>query len=94
MLLDTEKMISITKLQKELTQTIRSISDVGGEAYILKNNVMEAVLLSFDEYEYLKKIEDVFEHFEIADMIQERSKKYDPQTNISWNKLKTETYDV
>jgi hypothetical protein len=49
---------------------------------------MEAVLLSYDEYEYLKNIEIVFEQFEIKNMIDKRLEKYDPRKNISWESLK------
>ena len=37
-----------------------------GKLYIFfKNNNMEAVMLSFSEYEYLRELEDVIEQFEI-----------------------------
>jgi hypothetical protein len=49
---------------------------------------METALLSFGEYEYLKNIAEVFERFEIKELIQERSKNYDPKKNISWNEIK------
>jgi PHD/YefM family antitoxin component YafN of YafNO toxin-antitoxin module len=45
-------MLPITQLKKELTQTVRELPDSGKAVYILKNNNMEAVLLSYDEYEY------------------------------------------
>jgi PHD/YefM family antitoxin component YafN of YafNO toxin-antitoxin module len=57
--------------------------------YILNNN-MEAVLLSYDEYEYLKSIEEIFEQFEIKNMVEKRLKKYDPKNNISWEKIREE----
>ena len=46
MLVESKQMIPITKLQKELTQTIRRLSSSGEAVYVLKNNNMEAVLLS------------------------------------------------
>ena len=60
MLVETKQMIPITRLQKELTQTVRNLSDSGEAIYILKNNNMEAVLLSYQEYEYLKEIQEIF----------------------------------
>jgi PHD/YefM family antitoxin component YafN of YafNO toxin-antitoxin module len=66
------------------------LSDSGKAVYILKNNNMEAVLLSYNEYEYLKNIEEIFEQFEIKDMVEKRSKKYDPKNNISWEKIREE----
>jgi len=88
MLIETKQMIPITRLQKELTQTVRNLSDSGKAVYILKNNNMEAVLLSYHEYEYLKEIEEMFEHFEIKNIIDSRIEMYDPSKNISWKKLK------
>ena len=88
MLVETKQMVPITRLQKELTQTVRSLSDSGKAVYILKNNNMEAVLLSYQEYEYLKEIEEIFERFEIKNIIDTRIKNYDPAKNVSWKKLK------
>ena len=88
MLIETKQMVPITRLQKELTQTVRNLSDSGKAVYILKNNNMEAVLLSYQEYEYLKEIEGLFEHFEIKNMIDTRMNNYDPAKNVSWKKLK------
>ena len=88
MLVETKQMIPITRLQKELTQTVRNLADSGKAVYILKNNNMEAVLLSYQEYEYLKEIEEIFEHLEIKNIIDSRIKSYDPSKNISWKKMK------
>ena len=88
MLVETKQMIPITQLQKRLTQTVRNLSDSGEAVYILKNNNMEAVLLSYEEYEYLKEIEEIFEHFEIKNLIDVRMKNYNPKKNIPWEKLK------
>jgi PHD/YefM family antitoxin component YafN of YafNO toxin-antitoxin module len=90
MLVETKQMVPITRLQKELTQTVRELSDSGKAVYILKNNNMEAVLLSYDEYEYLKNIEEIFEQLEIKDMVEKRLRKYDPKSNISWEKIREE----
>jgi len=88
MLIETEQMIPITKLQKELTQTVRELSDSGKPVYILKNNNMEAVLLSYSEYDYLKNIADTFEQFQIKNVIEDRMKKYNPKKNISWEAIR------
>lgn len=68
MLIETNQMVPITRLQKALTQTARDLSDSGEAVYILKNNNMEAVLLSYGGYEYLKTLEEVFEQYEIKNM--------------------------
>jgi PHD/YefM family antitoxin component YafN of YafNO toxin-antitoxin module len=90
MLVETKQMIPITRLQKELTQTVRELSDSGKAVYILKNNTMEAVLLSYDEYEYLKNIEEIFEQFEIKNMVEKRLEKYDSKNTISWENIREE----
>jgi PHD/YefM family antitoxin component YafN of YafNO toxin-antitoxin module len=90
MLVETKQMIPITRLQKELTQKVRELSDSGNALYVLKNNNMEAVLLSYYEYEHLKNIEEVFEQCEIKNMIDIRLKNYNPQKNVSWEDIKEE----
>jgi len=90
MLVEAKQMVPITRLQKELTQTVRNLSDSGKAVYILKNNNMEAVLLSYHEYEYLKEIEEIFEQFEIKNVIEARMEKYDPKNNVSWESIKEE----
>ncbi|MCL2127282.1 MAG: type II toxin-antitoxin system Phd/YefM family antitoxin [Treponema sp.] len=88
MLVETKQMVPITKLQKQLTQTVRRLSDSGEAVYILKNNNMEAVLVSYQEYEHLKEIEEIFERFEIKNIIDTRMEKYNPQKNVSWDKIR------
>jgi PHD/YefM family antitoxin component YafN of YafNO toxin-antitoxin module len=90
MLVETSQMVPITRLQKELAQTVRDLSDSGKPIYILKNNNMEAVLLSYSEFEYLKGIEEIFEQFEIKNIIETRMGKYHPKKNISWEDIREE----
>jgi len=88
MLVETKQMVPITRLQKELTRTIHKLSNSGKAVYILKDNNMEAVLLSYHEYEYLKELEEVFERHEIKNMIETRMEKYDPKDTVSWEDVK------
>ena len=88
MLVEPKQMMPITRLQKELTQTVRNISTSGKAVYILKNNNMEAVLLSFQEYEHLKDIEEIFERLDIKNCIDARMEKYDPKKNVSWESIR------
>lgn len=88
MIIDTDKMIPITKLQKALPQKVREISETGEPVYILKNNELAAVIVSKEEYETLKQAEEILEHSGIADMIEERLKSYDESESISWEKVK------
>ncbi|GAB1458218.1 hypothetical protein MASR2M48_35260 [Spirochaetota bacterium] len=88
MLIDSNRIIPITRLQKELTQTVRELTDTGEVVFILKNNNMEAVLVPFDEYEYLAKLENIFEYFEIDEMIKSRLEKYNSNNNIEWETIR------
>ena len=69
MLVETDRMIPITKLQKELTKLIRDLSEEGSPLYVLKNNEMEAVILAPAEYEYLMNLSELMEQYEINDVI-------------------------
>ncbi len=88
MLVETSKMIPITKLQKELTKRIRELSDDGSPLYVLKNNEMEAVILTPAEYEYLMNLSELIEQYEIGDIIKKRIKNYSRSKNIKWQDLK------
>ena len=90
MLVEPKQMIPITRLQKELTQTVRGLSSSGKAVYILKNNNMEAVLLTYKEYEYLKELEETFERLDIKNTIETRMKNYNPKKNVSWKSVKEE----
>ncbi|HIJ60128.1 MAG TPA: type II toxin-antitoxin system Phd/YefM family antitoxin [Nitrospirae bacterium] len=88
MLINSDKMIPITKLQKTITQKVREIAETGEPVYILKNNELAAVIVSKEEYQALKQAEDILEHLEIADMLEERLKDYNKSKSISWQKVK------
>jgi len=88
MLVESNNIIPITRLQKELTQTVRELANSGEPVYILKNNNMEAVMLTFDEYKHLSDLEEMFEYFEVKDMLEERMKGYDQAKNVSWASIK------
>ena len=88
MLVESNNIIPITRLQKELTQTVRELANSGEPVYILKNNNMEAVMLTFDEYKHLSDLEEMFEYFEVKDMLEERMKDYNQAKNVSWSSIK------
>ena len=88
MIIDTKKMIPITKLQRELTQQIRSVSSGKSPLYVLKNNEMEAVILSPNEYQYLMDLNEMVEFYELDDVISSRLSKYNRKNNIKWEDLK------
>jgi len=88
MLIESEKMIPVTRLQKELTQRLRELSKTGEPLFVLRNNEMAAVILSTEEYDLLKQAEDILEHIEIADTVERRLKSYDHSKNIPWDVIK------
>lgn len=88
MLVETDRIMPITRLQKELTQTVRELSETGEPVYILKNNNMEAVIVPFSEYEYLTNLEEMFEYYEINTMIKTRTQNYDGNNSVEWGKIK------
>ncbi len=69
MLVESDRIMPITRLQKELTQTERELSETGEPVFIVKNNNMEAVMVPFSEYEYLTNLEEMFEYYEINDIV-------------------------
>ena len=88
MLVETDRMIPITKLQKELTKRIRELANNGSPLYILKNNEMEAVILAPAEYEYLMNLSELIEQYEIGDVVKKRMTNYSRSKNIKWQDLK------
>jgi len=50
MLVETAQIMSTTQLQKTLTQTVRKISEDKQPCFIMKNNIMEAVIMPFDRF--------------------------------------------
>ena len=88
MMVDTAQIMPITQLQKTLTQTVRKISEDKQPVFIMKNNAMEAVMMSFDRYEKLTELEELEEQKEIYSMVQERMSHYDSTKNVSWSSLR------
>jgi PHD/YefM family antitoxin component YafN of YafNO toxin-antitoxin module len=88
MLVETDRMIPVTKLQKELTKRVRDISEGGSPLFILKNNEMKAVVLAPVEYEYLMNLSELIEQYEINDVIVKRMKNYKRSKNVKWNDLR------
>ncbi len=88
MLVDTQKLIPVTKLQRELTQKLKEVSETGEPVFVLRNNEMAAVIVSAEEYELLTQAEEILEHLEIAEEVEKRLKGYDRSKNIPWEKIK------
>jgi len=88
MQVNTERIIPIARLQKELSAKLSELSDGEEPFFVMRNNRLAAVIVSPAEYELLKDAEEVLEHLEIADMIEKRLKTHDRSRNISWNRVK------
>ena len=90
MQVNSEQIISISRLQKELTVKLRELTDNEEPIFVMRNNSLAAVIISPAEYELLKDADEVLEHLEIADMIQKRLKTHDRSRNMAWDKVKAE----
>ena len=88
MLVETTQIMPITQLQKTLTQTIRQIAKDKQPVFIMKNNIMEAVMIPFDRYEKLAELEELEEHKEIFSMVQDRLSHYDASKTVSLSSLR------
>lgn len=70
------ELFSITDVSKQIGSAVNSIKEHTLEKIgILKNNKLEAVIISTEEYERLKEIEEemeLAEHIEIYNIVQER----------------------
>jgi PHD/YefM family antitoxin component YafN of YafNO toxin-antitoxin module len=72
------ELFSVTDFAKQLGSVIKDIKEHTIEKIgVLKNNKLEAVVISTTEYERLKNYEDMIEsmeHKEISNIIQDRNK--------------------
>ena len=71
-----DERLSITDFTKKIASVLKGIKEQSMDKIgILKNNKLEAVVISTDEYERLKSLEELFstlEHKEIYDVVQSR----------------------
>ena len=88
MLVQTDNMIPVTKLQKELMKRLKEVSETDEPLYVLRNNEMAAVIVSAKEFEMLRQAEEAIEFLEIAEMVTKRAKGHDRAKNVPWEKLK------
>ena len=67
------ELISSTELAKKFGKVISQITSHTVEKIgVLKNNKLEAVVISQDEYQRLKDIEELYEHIDIYEQIRDR----------------------
>ncbi len=89
MLVDTDKIIGITELQKNLPKIIRNIKD-NSPLFVARRNEISAIILPVDEYNRMTELIELLEYMEISDNIKSRMKNYNSEKNISWDKIKTD----
>jgi PHD/YefM family antitoxin component YafN of YafNO toxin-antitoxin module len=88
MQVETDRMIPVARLQKELTGKLRELTDQGEPLYVMRNNTLAAVIVSPEEYDLLKNAEELVENLEIVEMIGLRLKGHKKDQNIPWEKVK------
>ncbi len=70
-----DEIISITELARNLSTSINSLINYSKEKLaISKNNKLEAVIISIEEYEKMKEAYEYMENIEIAKIVKERNK--------------------
>jgi len=70
-----DELLSITDFTKSISKILGSLKEHTIEKIgVLKNNKLEAVVISTHEYERLKELEELIEHKEIYELVKQRSK--------------------
>jgi prevent-host-death family protein len=68
-----DEIISVSDVARGFSRVLKEIMNHTKERFaISKNNKLEAVVLSIDEYERLKEAYDLMEHIEIYKTVKER----------------------
>ncbi|WP_025209149.1 type II toxin-antitoxin system Phd/YefM family antitoxin [Hippea sp. KM1] len=88
MLVDTDRIVGIAELQKNLPRIIRQLEKEEKPVFVSRRNNISAVILSAEEYKKISELLNLLEDMEIADQIRERMKNYNPEKNVSWEKVK------
>lgn len=71
-----EEIVPVTEVARGFSNLLKKLTD--GEqtkVAVSKNNKLEAVMLSIDEYERLQTLADLVEHYEIFQKVQERKEQ-------------------
>ena len=88
MLVDTDRIVGIAELQKNLPKIIRELEKEEKPLFVSRRNSISAVILPAEEYKKISELLNLLEDTEIADQIRERMKNYNPEKNIPWEKVK------
>lgn len=82
MLVDTDRIVGIAELQKNLPKIIRELEKEEKPLFVSRRNNISAVIISAEEYEKISKLLNLLEDIEIANQIRDRMKNYDLEKNI------------
>ena len=88
MLVESSRLVSVKKLKVEFSQTLEKVLSDNESVYIINDDDMRAVMMPFQQYEYLSMLDEMFEHCEIAEMIKDRMVNYDVNKTVSWESVK------
>ncbi len=86
--LTKDEIVSSSKASKNFGQLLNRLRSGETEKIIIsKNNELEAVMITFQEYEEMKQFSELLEHLEISRIIESRK---DKKTEIGLDKLISE----
>lgn len=70
-----EEIIPVTTVVRNLSSllTMLKLKKLSKIA-LLRNNALESVIIPIEDYERMREIEDLFEHYEIFKMVKDREK--------------------
>ena len=70
-----EEIIPVTTVVRNLSSllTMLKLKKLSKIA-LLRNNALESVIIPIEDYERMREIEELFEHYEIFKMVKEREK--------------------
>jgi PHD/YefM family antitoxin component YafN of YafNO toxin-antitoxin module len=87
--LTKDEIVSSSKASKNFGQLLNRLKSGEADKIIIsKNNELEAVMITFQEYELMKQISDFLEHLEISQIIKSRK---DNKATIGLDKLITDS---
>lgn len=88
----TNELIPSSEFAKKFGSYLSQIKDSTMDKFaILKNNKVEAVLISKDEYERMSEALELLEHQEIYNIVKERTSK--PYKTVSFEEM-AKSFDI
>src|SRR5690625_2463265 len=78
--LDRHQMISSTDAARRFSEYLDRTRTLSDRLFITRNNEIQAVLLSIEDFERLAELEELVEHLELAQLVVERQDE--PETTL------------